>query len=137
MSYKIAFLPHARKDFDEWKKSDEKTVAKIKEIRNPKLDSWKNAYKLASYFVKQYDYQYACSLMNPFLDDPTISEDFIFSYISIAAHREETFLSGLFTKAVQLAKDKNAPRLCGLFDKLPACVLENSDVKKIICKECR
>ncbi len=113
------------------------TFAKIKEIRNHKLDSWKNAYKLASYFVKQYDYQYACSLMNPFLDDPTISEDFIFSYISIAAHREETFLSGLFTKAVQLAKDKNAPRLCGLFDKLPACVLENSDVKKIICKECR
>lgn len=32
MSYKIAFLPHARKDFDEWKKTDEKTVAKIKEI---------------------------------------------------------------------------------------------------------
>ena len=32
MSYKIAFLPHARKDFDEWKKTDGKTVAKIKEI---------------------------------------------------------------------------------------------------------
>lgn len=32
MSYKIAFLPRARKDFDEWKKTDEKTVDKIKEI---------------------------------------------------------------------------------------------------------
>ena len=32
MSYKIAFLPRARKDFDEWKKTDEKTVVKIKEI---------------------------------------------------------------------------------------------------------
>ena len=32
MSYKIAFLPRARKDFDEWKKADEKTVEKIKEI---------------------------------------------------------------------------------------------------------
>jgi hypothetical protein len=113
------------------------TFAKIKEIRNPKMDSWKNAYKLASYFVKQYDYQYALSLMNPFLDDPTISEDFIFSYVSIAAHREETYLSGLFTKAVQLAKEKNVTRLCGLFEKLPACVLENADVKKIICKECK
>ncbi|MBO4488317.1 MAG: hypothetical protein J5741_01515 [Bacteroidales bacterium] len=113
------------------------TYAKIKEIRNPKMDSWKNAYKLASYFVKQHDYQYALSLMNPFLDDETISEDFIFSYVSIAAHREETYLSGLFTKAVQLAKDKNVTRLCGLFEKLPACVLENADVKKIICKECK
>ena len=113
------------------------TFAKIKEIRNPKMDSWKNAYKLASYFVKQHDYTYALSLMNPFLDDPTISEDFIFSYVSIAAHREETYLSGLFTKAVQLAKEKNEVRLCGLFEKLPACVLENADVKKIICKGCR
>jgi len=113
------------------------TFAKIKEIRNPKMDSWKNAYKLASYFVKQYDYQYALSLMNPFLDDPTISEDFIFSYVSIAAHREESYLSGLFTKAVKLAQEKNAVRLCGLFEKLPACVMENSDVKKIICKECK
>ena len=32
MSYNIAFLPQARKDFDEWKKTDEKTVVKIKEI---------------------------------------------------------------------------------------------------------
>ena len=32
MSYNIAFLPQARKDFDEWKKTDGKTVVKIKEI---------------------------------------------------------------------------------------------------------
>jgi len=32
MSYKIAFLPQARKDFDDWKKSDAKTAEKIKEI---------------------------------------------------------------------------------------------------------
>ena len=32
MSYSIAFLPQARKDFDEWKKTDGKTVVKIKEI---------------------------------------------------------------------------------------------------------
>lgn len=32
MNYKIAFLPHARKDFEEWKKTDAKTVEKIKDI---------------------------------------------------------------------------------------------------------
>lgn len=32
MSYKIAFLPRARKDFDEWKRTDEKTVERIKEL---------------------------------------------------------------------------------------------------------
>ena len=32
MSYKIAFLPRARKDFDEWKHTDEKTAERIKVI---------------------------------------------------------------------------------------------------------
>ena len=32
MSYKIAFLPRARKDFEEWKKTDAKTIDKIKNI---------------------------------------------------------------------------------------------------------
>ena len=100
------------------------------------MDSWKNAFKLASYFNKRHDYMYSLSLMNPFLDDPTISEDFIFSYVSLAAHREETYMGGLFTKAVQLAAEKNPVRLCGLVDKLPTCILENEDAKKIICKAC-
>ncbi len=112
------------------------TYAKIKEIRNPKLDSWQNAYKLASYFVKKHDYTYALSLMDPFLDDPTISEDFIMSYVSIAAHREECFLSALFTKAVKIAYGKNPARLCGVFDKIPYCVMENEEVKALLCKNC-
>jgi len=32
MSYKIAFLPCARRDFDEWKRTDEKTTEKIKTL---------------------------------------------------------------------------------------------------------
>ena len=28
----VMFLPRARKDFDEWKKTDDKTVGRIKEI---------------------------------------------------------------------------------------------------------
>lgn len=112
------------------------TYQKIKEIRNPKMDSWKNAFKLAYYFNKRHDYMYSLSLMTPFLDDETVSEDFIFSYISIAAHRDETYLSPLFSKALQLAADKNAVRLCGLTDKLPSTILENESAKKIICKAC-
>ena len=112
------------------------TFAKIKEIRNPKMDSWQNAYKLASRFVKQYDYSYALTLMDPFLDDATISEDFLFSYISIAAHREQTYLGPLFAKAVKMGAEKNPTRLCGLFDKLPVAVFENEEVKAVVCKAC-
>ena len=100
------------------------------------MDSWQNAYKLAARFASQRDYMYALSLMDPFLDDATISEDFLFSYISMAAHREQTYLGPLFGKAVKLAAEKNAVRLCGLFDELPVCVFENEEVKAIVCKAC-
>ena len=112
------------------------TFDKIKSITNKKLESWQNAYKLASYFVKNYDYMYAMSIMEPVLSDPTISNDFLFSYVSIAAHREETYLSSFFTKAVKMAAERDGARLCGLFDKLPICVFDNAEVKKTVCKLC-
>ena len=112
------------------------TFDKIKTITNKKLESWQNAYKLASYFVKNYDYMYAMSIMEPFLSDPSISNDFLFSYVSMAAHREETYLSSFFTKAVKMAAERDGARLCGLFDKLPICVFDNVEVKKTVCKLC-
>lgn len=112
------------------------TFDKIKTITNKKLESWQNAYKLASYFVKNYDYKYAMSIMEPFLTDEAISNDFLFSYISIAASSEESYLSSFFTFAVKKANDRDAARLCGLFDKLPICVFDNVEVKKLICKSC-
>lgn len=112
------------------------TFDKIKTITNKKLENWQNAYKLTSYFVKNHDYQYALSIMEPFLNDESISNDFLFSYISIAAHREESYMSSFFTHAVKMANDRAAARLCGLFDKLPICVFDNVEVKKLICKSC-
>ena len=112
------------------------TFDKIKSITNKKLESWQNAYKLASYFVKNYDYLYAMSIMEPFLSDPSISNDFLFSYVSIAAHREEAYMSSFFTKAVKMAAERDGARLCGLFDKLPICVFDNAEVKKTVCKLC-
>ena len=32
MSYKIAFLPRAREDFEEWKRTDTKTADRIRDI---------------------------------------------------------------------------------------------------------
>lgn len=112
------------------------TYTKIKTIRNPKLDSWQNAYKLASYFVKNNDYLFALELMDPFLEDGSITEDFLFSYVSIGAHRPETYMSGLFTQSVSMASLKNVQRLCAMFDKLPISVFDNLEVKQTVCKTC-
>lgn len=112
------------------------TYQKIKTIRNPVMPSWESAYKLASIFVQNHDYDYALDIMTPFLDDSHISEDFLFSYISLAGHKEETYMSSLFTKAVKLAKEKNRPYLCSIINKLSICVLDNEEVRKITCDYC-
>ena len=113
------------------------TYNKIKAIRNPVMSSWENAYKLASIFVKNDDYVYAVGLMEPFLNDPSISNDFLFSFISLMAVREELYMSGNMTLAVKLASERDAARLCGLFDKLPIVIFDNEEVKSIICKTCK
>lgn len=112
------------------------TYEKIKTITNKKLATWQNAYKLASYFIKNYDYTYAINIMEPYLDDANVSDDFIFSYISLGAHRPESYMCSMFTKAVKIGAERNAARLCGLFDKLPICVFDNVEVKKLVCKQC-
>lgn len=113
------------------------TYAKIKQVRNPKLTSWQNAYKLASIFIRNDDYAYAISLMDPFLDDPTISNDFIFSYVSIGGYKEDVYLSDNYAKMVALAAEKDRTRLCNLTDRMSVCILENTKVKKILCDKCK
>lgn len=114
------------------------TYAKIKTIRNPKLDSWQEAYYLASIFINNNDYAYALSLMDPFiLDGDNVSDDFIFAYVSIGGYKEDSYLSGNYTKAVQLAAQRDKARLCALFDKMSMCILDNRIVKNTFCKECK
>jgi len=112
------------------------TYAKIKSIANPKILNWRNAYKVAYYFILNNDYPYALSLMDPFISDENISIDFILCYISIAATRESAFLSNLFTKAVNRAAEKAPVELCSLFKKLHISIFDNKEAQKTICKTC-
>lgn len=114
------------------------TYAKIKTVRNPKLSTWQEAYKLASIFIDNNDYAYALSLMDPFiLDGDDVSDDFIFAYVSIGGYKEDSYLSGNYAKAVQMAAERDKSRLCALFEKMSMCILDNRNVKKIFCKECK
>jgi len=112
------------------------TYGKIKNITNPKTLNWRNAYKLAYYFIRNYDYRYALSLMDPFISSEDVSIDFIISYISVAATQENAFMSNLFIKAVNRAAEKAPARLCSLFDKLPISIFDNKEVQKTVCKTC-
>jgi hypothetical protein len=113
------------------------TYLKIKAIKNPIMDSWEAAYKLAHVFIKGGDYDYAIEIMTPFLDNPRVSEDFLFAYISLTGHKEEYFMSSLFTKAVKLAELRNPKYLCVLLGKLTPCIYDNAEIRKIGCDFCK
>lgn len=113
------------------------TFAKIKEIRNPVMDSWEAAYKLAKIFIDGGDYDYAIDIMTPFIDNSRVSDDFIFAYVSLTGHKEEYFMSSLFTKAIKIAKERDARFLCVVLDKLTPCIYDNAEVREIICDFCR
>ena len=75
--------------------------------------------------------------MDPFLTTPSISNDFIFSYVSVAGHKEDTYMSDNFANAVTLAAERDRTRLCNLLDKMSICISDNLKVKKVICKQCK
>ena len=62
---------------------------------------------------------------------------FLSSFISLSAVREELYMSANLSLAVQMASERDAARLCGLFDKLPVIIFDNQEVKKVVCKTCK
>lgn len=113
-------------------------VARIKQFYNIKDASWQNALKLASVFSRTKDYNYAASLLEPYLNVPNVNENLVFMYVSLASRVQEKYYSRTFAKAMQLAKSKNQERYCKLFGEpfMTFQVLENPEVKKVYQASC-
>ena len=110
----------------------EQCISRIKSFYNFKESSWENALKLAYVFTHAKDYEFAANLLEPYLNNSDISDNLIFAYISIASHLPEKFYSRTFTRALELAKEKNAERYCQLFGEpnMSFQVLDNPNIKK-------
>ncbi|MCD6018377.1 MAG: hypothetical protein K0S53_1498 [Bacteroidetes bacterium] len=110
----------------------EACINKIKGFYNFKEASWQNALKLAYVFTRGKDYKFSSSVLEPFLKVENVSEDLLFSYISIASHLPEKFYSRTFSDALHKAKEKNPERYCRLFGEpyMSFQVLDNPNAKK-------
>lgn len=99
---------------------------------------WKGALNLASIFVGMGDYDYPLSVMSSMVNLPTVSEEFIFVFISMCTHTDYMFHTQAFVDALKRASEMNKPRLCELVDtgKLSFQMFENSEVKKAYCPVC-
>jgi hypothetical protein len=114
------------------------SVEKIKTLLGVKDSTWENSYKLAVVMTKQKNYAYAMSLLDPYVYNKEVSEDFLFLYVSLCSQLQDRMLTNRFSYAMTAASKKNPKRFCDLFkeDKFSMLVLENPDVKTLHCTSC-
>jgi hypothetical protein len=116
----------------------EACITRIKQFYNIKEATWQNALKLAIVFNRAKDFNYAATLLEPYLNMPKVNENLVFMYISSASRVREKYYSRTFAKALDIAKNKNQERYCKLFGEpfMTFQVLENPEVKKTYQATC-
>jgi hypothetical protein len=87
--------------------------------------------------IQAQNYEEALYRLSPLLSDSTLSDNQLFSIVQLAAHKEKTYLSSIFTQAVQMAHQRDSKRLCLLFDDFSVSIFDNEKVKKIYCNNCK
>jgi len=86
--------------------------------------------------IQEQNHEAAFYRLSPMVSDSTLNESMLFSIVQLAAHKERTYLSSVFTQAVKLAVQKNPQKLCTLLDTFSVSVFDNKEVKKIYCSTC-
>ena len=110
---------------------------KIKQIALPTITTWQKAYEVASTFIDYADYEFARKTMDPYISDPSVSEDFIFTYLNLYSIDEKTYTSKKFETACKLASEKNKTRFCNEVKTYSVLIRENLAVKNLICSDCK
>ena len=113
------------------------TYDKIKEIALPTIADWQQAYEVASTFIEYGDVEFARKTMDPYINDPAVSEDFIFTYLNLYSLDENNYMSKKFEIASKLASQKNMSRFCTEIKTYSYLIRENLEAKNIICNDCK
>ncbi|MDR1181582.1 MAG: hypothetical protein LBL13_06360 [Bacteroidales bacterium] len=135
LQYKILDYINASENPDE--KLMETTYEKIKEIALPTITDWQQAYDVASTFIEYGDFEFARKTMDPYINNPDISEDFVFTYLNLYSLDEYNYMSKKFDIACALAAKKNKTRFCNEIKTYSYLIRENLNAKNTICSECR
>ncbi len=133
--YKILDYINASETPDE--KLMETTYEKIKEIALPTITDWQQAYEVASTFIGYGDFEFARKTMDPYISNPNVSEDFIFTYLNLYSLDEKSYMSKKFELACTLAAQKNRSRFCNDIKTYSYLVRENLNAKNTICSDCK
>ena len=135
LQYKVLDFINASENPDE--KLMETTYEKIKEIALPTIADWQQAYEVASTFINYGDFEFARKTLDPYIENPSVSEDFIFTYLNLYSLDERSYISKKFATACALAAKKNKARFCNEVKNYSYLIRENLGAKNVICGECK
>ncbi|MDR1761838.1 MAG: hypothetical protein LBR55_05255, partial [Bacteroidales bacterium] len=112
--------------------------ARIKEIIEIDKNNWQAALNQAAIFANMGEYDYPLEIMSHMIQNPDVSEDFIFTFLAMCTHTHYMHHSQAFVDALNAASNKNKNRYCELIDsgKLPVFMLQNPEAKKAYCEIC-
>jgi len=114
-------------------------LEKIKSIVNVDVSNSQNALKLCKIFIKHNDYDYAIKLIEPFIYVQNITEDLIYTYITLCSYVPYRIYSNKFLHATNVAYKMNPKKYCELFNgtKMSFQVFDNTQLKTNYCKYCK
>ncbi|NOZ47837.1 MAG: CAP domain-containing protein [Chlorobi bacterium] len=116
----------------------EESLKRIKGIYEIQKHSEQNALKLTYLFIENKDYEYATKLIDPFVQGSIVSEDLLFTYLSLCSHSTYLMNTEKFVNALKTAKKLYPDKFCSLFkgDKFSFQIFENPEVKQLVCETC-
>ncbi|MDA3892892.1 MAG: hypothetical protein PF517_14615 [Salinivirgaceae bacterium] len=113
-------------------------ITRIKQIVDIHDETLENSLKLAELFIENSDYTFALKTLEPWVYNPNVNEELLFTYLSLCSRFEMRMHTQKFNYALERSRELNAKRFCELFngDYFSLKVFENNFVKDNYCKFC-
>lgn len=119
-------------------KERDKALTEVKKILLQSQLNRDQVLKIVNYFTFQMRIDWAIELMKPWAERPTIDEDFLFTFLTVAIYNKELVTVEEYENFMLRAKDMNQKRFCELFGypNMSFQMLNDLSVKKIYCNTC-
>lgn len=119
-------------------KERDKALLEVKKMLLQSQLNKKQVERISEYFIFQMRISWAIELMKPWVENPNIEEDFLFTFLTIAIYDNKLIPEAEYNKLLNRAKAMNKERFCKLFGfpNMSFQLLKNLSVKQIYCETC-
>jgi uncharacterized protein YkwD len=120
-------------------KERDKSLLEVKKMLLQSQLSKEQVVQISDYFIFQMRISWAIELMKPWVVQPDIEEDFLFTFLTIAIYDKKLISEKEYSEFLIRAKQLNKERFCKLFGNpnMSFQLLKDLSVKTIYCEACK